>query len=268
MIRLILPFLLAMLLAGYAGAATVTLTGTCTGQILTPSNNTIYFYLSNTGNGTATNLLIVPRLSGLSTLEQSGNVSILYPNSNVSVSFATTNFSYPGTYVGGFYLQYSQGTSIYTATFPCAYSIGNKTQSLVRVQGSHLTPARFTLSISNFASSPVNTNITVLAPPEFSISPSTINLAMPPFTIENVSFNITSPKISNSFFTLSAIISYVSGGKHYVALSNNQLDFGPPTGGSSPLFLIIATSSVVVVLIVLIAVALVKRRGEKKRKQS
>ena len=264
--QLLIAFVALAALFGYSGASTVTLTGTCTGQTLTANNSTLYFYLSNTGDGTATNLLIVPRLFGLSTYEQSENLSALGSSSNVSFAFHTSDFSYPGTYVGGFLLEYDQGSSQYLSTFPCMYSVLNSTRSLLSVQSSNITPKRLTLSLASLSSVPLNVTAFVLAPPTFTINPANLTLRMPPDSISTMLFNITSPHISGASFTISAIISYVSGGRHYGYLLNNVLLFPVGSGGSHPAYLLIALiAGIVAVILVLIAVALVKRRGEKKQ---
>ncbi len=266
--QLIVAFVVLAALLGYAGASTVTLTGTCTGQTLTANSSTLYFYLSNTGDGAATNLLIVPRLFGLSTYEQSENLSALDPASNASFAFHTSNFSYPGTYVGGFILEYEQGSSQYISTFPCMYSILNSTRSLVSVQSSNITPKRLTLSLASLSSVPLNVTAFVLAPPTFTIKPANQTLRMPPDTISTMLFNITSPHMSGVSFTIGAIISYVSGGKHYAYLVDNVLLFPSGSGGSNSGYLLIALIvGVVAVILILIAVALVKRKKEKQHEK-
>src|ERR1700733_1000124 len=100
----ILPILL---LLSIAGASTVTLTGSCYATIINQTNNYIQFNITNSGNGTATNLIIEPVVSGASLVNSTPiTIPLVAPNGAYPQKIYLDNFTIPGSYVEQFIVKY------------------------------------------------------------------------------------------------------------------------------------------------------------------
>ncbi|MEM3227591.1 MAG: hypothetical protein QXK65_01420 [Candidatus Micrarchaeaceae archaeon] len=258
-------FALALLTVNYSSAAAIlTMTGTCRIPVLNPSNNTIYFYLSGTGNASATNLELVPRFTGVSISPPSETLSSFAPNENVSFSFNTSNFSTPGSYAGAFILEYAQGASTFITLFPCEYSIEKPTQSLLNVISMNVSRTRLSAAIFSLEDQAVNASIYVLAPPLFSVSPSVINVTMPPNSNYNATFSLKTSSLSaGTSLPVGLVVSYVKNGLHYSTISIGHIYFqAPPKINTVDIFVGLLAVAVVVIL-ALILVAAIRNRRER-----
>jgi len=108
------------LLASLAFAGTVVLTGTCASVV---KNNTVNFSIANSGNDSAYGLIVNPYISGANVI---GNYSIarLDPGSTANFAVRLSNITAKGTYVDYFVVDYQQGSSFFSAMFPCWLEFG------------------------------------------------------------------------------------------------------------------------------------------------
>jgi len=218
-LKLLLWGLSFLILTNIASAGTVSITGTC--QSALQPGNTLNFTIINTGNDTAYNLLLTPFIFGAKAENSSYPIGSLPPNQGITTLIPLTNFSTAGTYTDYFTLAYQQGTSVFTALFPCIVNLGKPTTS-----GMYLTTnttfnkgaAIINVSLFNDVRSNFTVNVSALFPPSFSfISQKSYLVEIGPYQTKKVQFQMNYLPGSGSY---TGAIS-----ESYVALNQSHSSF-------------------------------------------
>jgi len=252
-----------------AFSSTVTLTGTCYSKLVNSTDNYMTLNITNSGNGTATNLLIEPSLQGATT-----NTSILLPivapSSTYLEKIYFQNFTKPGSYVENFVTRYSQGSSTFITFFPCLVNINQNAPSAIGITSLALKNKLIRVNISNIADYPITAQISVYTPPSFTVLNSTKNITVNKDSNSNVSFSISTPQYTNAQFPIAVAVSYVNSNVHYSSLAVSSISFGGGTGsissileGNGILFVILA---IIIIIIVLIIFSILKNRKDEHNK--
>lgn len=267
--KLILPLLLVALL-GIAGASTVTLTGTCYSNLVNGTNNFIQFNLTNSGNGTATNLVIIPLVQGATTNNTAITIPVVSPGASYPEKVYLSNFSTPGTYVERFLVRYSQGTSTFETIFPCLTDFLVGTQSLLTVTNlAEVKNGSIVVNITNAAPYAVDSQVTLYAPPAFNVTTPIKNVSIDAHGVATVSFAVIPPSYTNAKFPISVGVAYMRNDVHYSTLAVTTIQFGgitksiTNTGGS---LLLLSLLGAVVLIIIMIVISIIISRGKKRRK--
>ncbi|MDE1868407.1 MAG: hypothetical protein KGH60_00340 [Candidatus Micrarchaeota archaeon] len=262
---LALTAVLAVLASSTAMASTVTLRGSCApNYLVNQTNNYIPFNITNLGNGTATNLLIVPVLQGASTPNATISIPIAGPGSSYAEKIFTSNYTVPGSYAEYFVTRYSQGTDTFVTIYPCLINIGQRAQSLLNILNINATSTLLNVSIANIATNSISMTVAAESPPTFTISSPVRNITIGPYTHTYISFNVTSPKYTSSSFPVAVSASYVQNGIHYATLGITTIRFGAASGGAQPGSSVnwfgILIIAVIIALIILIALSVLRKR--------
>ncbi len=266
-----LAFIIAlMMLVGISAASTVTLTGTCYAGLINQSNNYMQFNLTNSGNGTASSLLIEPVIDGASAINATISIPFVAPGSTYPERIYLDDFGLPGSYVERFVVSYSQGSASYITIFPCLVDMGQSAHSLLGITAITKTGNMIHVNISNIADYPINANVVVFSPPSFSISHPFENITVNQYSLTNISFSFASPQYTNSQFPIAIAVSYIRNNVHYATLGVATIAFG---AGSSSLLLslgnniiILVVAIIVVIIVALIIVSLMRNRRHGGRK--
>ena len=267
--KTIIAVLMVLLTAGAASAGTVTLAGTCSQNLVNSSARYTTFTLSNLGNQTATQLLVVPNFGGGIPTNSSQSISSLDPGQNTIMAFRFASFSTPGSYASSYSVSYSQGTSTFFVVFPCVLDFGSQTTSLIRIYNISLIGSTLSMQVINLGQSAVNANITVILPQSFAISPQNANVSFAPSASKRVSFSISHPSVSGASYGVAASASYVSGNLHYASMQPYLLGFQPSSAGSGAASFLsqylpyILIAAVVLLLLGLIIFASIRKRRMK-----
>jgi hypothetical protein len=260
-------FLLSLVLfAGLASASTVTLTGTCYSRTINQTNNYIQFNLTNSGNGTATNFLLAPEIEGASTTNSSILIPLIAPGGKYTRDIYLSNFTQPGSYAERFVARYSQGTSTFITLFPCLVNIDQNAQSLLGITSlTNTNSGKLIVNISNIADYPITAQISVYAPPDFTIENATKNITVNRYSLANTSFIVTTPKYTNAQFPVSVAVSYVEGNVHYATLAVTTISFGGGSGSATSFFnsgtlILVVIAAVIIIIIILIIISIMHGR--------
>jgi hypothetical protein len=261
-----------LIFIGISGASTVTLTGVCRSNLINQTNDYITFNLINSGNGTATNLLIEPEIYGASTQNSLLSIPIVAPGATYSNNVYLSNFTIPGSYVERFDTTYSQGASTFVTLFPCLVDIEKSAQSLIQIKNLSRKGSNITVNISSVAANPIDAQISVYAPPSFTVENPIKNTTIGGHSYSLESFGVSTPQYTNAEFPIVVTVSYISNGTHYATLGVTTISFGG-TGGSavsgSGNFLLIGIVAIIIIILILILISvLVNRRKHKKISES
>ncbi|MGI0100525.1 MAG: CARDB domain-containing protein [Candidatus Micrarchaeaceae archaeon] len=271
--KLLIAFL-AIAMIGITSASTVTLTGTCRAAIVNRTNNYISFGITNSGNGTATNLLIEPLIDGATVKASNATISIplVAPGASYSENVYISNFTIPGSYVARFVARYSQGSSTFETIFPCLVSLGQSAQSILAVTNISSKSGNMSVIISNIADYPIMAQVSVYAPPEFSVAIPAKNVTLDSYGTTKVSFAVSQPQFTDAEFPIAVGVSYVNSSIRYSSLAITTIKFGASSGGS-PLaqlggsLIVPASIAVILAIVALIIISIVANGRKKHRRQ-
>jgi hypothetical protein len=268
--RFLIVILSVLMLSGIAGASTVTLTGTCYTGIINKTSNYIQFNITNSGNGTATDLLIEPLIAGASTTNTSMLLPLVAPGGMYGEKIYLSNFSVPGSYVERFITRYSQGTSQFVTIFPCIANIGQQAPSLLAIAASQKGSGTIAVNVSNIANYSIDSQVSVYAPPEFTVSPQQKNVTVAQYGVTDVSFSYTAPKYTDAEFPMAVAASYVKNGVHYASLSVIVVKFGSGGTSSAPddWMVFAAAAAAVLIIMMLIVYSVIANRHKKNPDES
>ena len=270
-LQLAIIFIVALL--GMASASTVTLTGTCSSGIINSSNDHITFNITNSGNGTATELLLEPVIDGATVAPNNSTILIplVAPGGTYSERVYMSNFTMPGSYVERFIARYSQGSSTFETIFPCLVDMGQGAHSLLSVAPTNRN-GNVSVNITSIATYPINAIVSIYAPPEFTVSQQSKSTTVNNYGITRVYFNIKQPQISDAEFPIAVGVSYVNKSVHYSNVGITVAKFGGSSsgglmqlGGSLIIPIAAAIISIIVVLIFL-SIIVNRRKGIKANK--
>jgi len=255
-------------------ATTVSLTGGCLPAQANESTSYIAFNLANTGNGTATNLLVMPMLNGASTYNSVKNLSLIGPGNNATFKFYLHNFSLPGSYAEGFIVQYMQTGVTGFAVFPCMLNIGQQTTSQVSITRMRFSNGNLTATIFKLGGTTADVNVSVLAPPDFGISPKMRSISIQPGSFTNTTFRVLLPQNTqfvNASYSIAVMLSYTDSGLHYASYSTTVVSQNNGGGSSNfqlgNLLYVAMAAAVIAVIALIIASVIINKRRQSTGKQ-
>ncbi len=263
--------LVLMLLIGAASAGTVTLSGACSTKVINQTSNYTDFGLLNSGNETATSLVVVANYKGAITSNSEEAATSISPQQNLTFKFFFHNFSEPGSYAGSFTVGYTQDSSNFFAVFPCILQFENKTTSVVRFSDIHQSGNVLSANVINIGTMAVNATVSLILPPGFQYSPESANVSLGPSAQQAVYFVLSEPSLSGASYGAGAALSYMQGGMHYADAATFTIG-GSQSGSStltkSPYLPYEVAVVVIVVILVLIAVSVLLRKRARPQRQT
>ncbi len=263
--KALIAILIILLMAGAASAGTVTLAGTCSQSTINSSSDYTTFTLSNLGNQTAAQLLVVPSFFGGTPTNASQTIPALGPGQNATLTFRFASLSMPGSYASSYGVSYSQGTSTFFVVFPCMLDFITPVTSLIRIYNVSQSGSTLSMQVINLGQSAIQANVTVVLPQSFSTSPPNVTVSIAPSASKKVSFSVSHPSVSGANYGIAASASYAIAGTHYATIQPYTLSFLPSstTGSASSLsqyLLYIIIAVVILLLIGLIIFASIRKR--------
>ncbi len=252
-----------LLFLGVAGAGTVSITGTCSTGAINNASNYATFSLINSGNQTATGLLVLPKFGGATAINSSEPLQSLAPGQNVTMKFYFNNFSTPGSYAGSFTVAYAQGASSFFALFPCVLSFVNYTSGIVQISAINQSGNTISVSLVNLGAIPYNVSVGMLLPPEFHAYPTNQSVTAQPGAAQEVRFSLSEPPISQASYTIAAAVSYNANGMHYASIKQFLLSFYKGAAGAGQLaqyLPYVAALAVILVIVSMMAFSIIRKR--------
>ncbi len=248
----------------YAG--TVTLTGSCKNTL--QAGNTILGGLSNTGNDTAYNMVLVPRTVDAVPENSSFNIASMGPGSSYNLSVALENITAKGSFVDSILLSYQQGSLFVTDIFPCYLVMGNLSASsdiyISAISSFKNGVAAISVRAYNAGRIPLAANISIMLPPSFKFLTNTSFTAeLAPYSSSNFTF-AAQPETSASSVGGAVASSYILDGIHYSSIA--LITVRSQTSSSSGAFIYAFSAGVAVVIAAI--VALIFRAAHRNRKHS
>lgn len=249
-------------LLGITHAGTVVLTGTCSNYV---TNNTIYFTLSNSGNDSAYNLILSPLLTNATPMNSSYSINALNPGQNVSVQVKLKNISMQGTYADVFVLAYQQGSSSFSAIFPCLLSYPRSTTSEI-YSTAHVSAIKgegfINVSLFNAGRENITGNLSLIIPPTLSyISKSSYSFKLSPYNTINMSFSVKLPQGVASY-TGAVAVSYLLNGMHYSNMATFQIGNPASSALISTYYIVIIIGVVIIAIILILLLRSIRRKGK------
>lgn len=265
----ILPVLLMLSLMQLSAATTtVTLTGSCPTSIINQTNNYLQFNLSNSGNGTATNLFLVPQLEGAKTYNTVETLPLVGPGSNYSFRFYMYNFTEAGSDVEYIKASYSQGSSTFSTVFPCLVYMRVRAQSLLQISNVNRTGSKLSVSVVNIADFPIDANLSVEVPATFKIIPNSTAIHLDPNGQSRAVFNLSVPNYNDASFPIVASVSYSNSSVHYGSLMFYVVSFAAAPGSSGGISLVnMGIILIIIILIALILLSFIKKKPAPQKPQ-
>lgn len=248
--------------AAVANAGTVTLTGTCPSSVVNGSAN---FMLNNSGNESATNLVITLHFIGNVTSNRSVQVSSIGPSQGINATLPVSGNGSRGTFGSYFLVAYSQDSSVFSAIFPCLIDVGNGTASQVLVQSGVVrdsgNSSTVKVTLVNGGYGTVNASVDLVLPLGIAPLAETDRTVSVSSTSKNsIGFPISYAGGSGSY-TGAVVASYQDKGVNYATLSAVAIDTNSKGSGIMPgTILEYAVIAVVVLFLLLIGRSLLSRR--------
>ena len=257
--------IIVVAMIGFSGAiTTVSLTGTCSSNIINTTNHFLQFSLYNSGNGFASNLDIVPIFYGFSTSNAIETIPELGPNSSAYFSFNLYNFSLPGSYVESLLAYYQQGGSSFSTMYSCIVNVGRIAPSMLAISSGEFKNNIINVSITSLASYPINATVEVYAPPSsFKINNSIVNVSFSGYASKSILFKMIPPKYSNATMPIAVGVSYIKNGMHYANIGFVNVVLRS-SSSNSEFYIILATVAVIIIIAVLIVISIVKHSNRKR----
>ncbi len=255
------------LLFGVSAAGTVTLTGSCAVKNLT--GGAIFFNLSNSGNDTAYNLVITPFLQNVKTSRSFYGVNSLGPGAGSSTEVGINSISDYGVSTGYFLTSYQQGTDVFSAVFPCLYTLGTQTSSQVLITEKTAVSsdgnATVTVSAFNKGSGQEKVNVSLMLPPAFVYTGAsqyllTLGPVSTPSSTQNATFDLYISPSTQGSYSVAASASYKEGNLSHATLTTFVISGPAAATGSTSSLLVYGAALVVAILLALILMSLMRRR--------
>ena len=249
--------------ANFLYAGTVTLTGSCYHQI---NSNMIYFNISNSGNDTAYNPHIIPFIQNVKTNETSYIMSNIPPGGTDTVNITMENITANGSYGDYFLVAYQQGSSVFTATFPCLITFGKAAESqLLLSYVESYSRGNYTINVTatNAGTSPVQANFSLILSPGISHSRDVSNVYIKPFEVHNALFNVYFNGSADTSYSGAVVANYNANGTNFAAMTNIVLA-SVATGQHKTDYTILIYAIVIIIIVVLVLrIILVRMKGKK-----
>ncbi|HUC38804.1 MAG TPA: hypothetical protein VL944_01605 [Candidatus Acidoferrum sp.] len=266
--KAVFAMLAFVLVLGAATAGTVTLSGTCSSSLVNSTSNSVYLRLSNSGNESATNLLVIPKFGGASTYNATGSAPYISPGQNETFIFHFHNFTTPGSYIGAFTVQYSQDQSTFFAIFPCEVNFVNATHSLASIVNVSQVGNVLHVWVINIGTEQITANVSMLLPPQFQSSPQQVSVIMPPDSTAAANFTLSYPKMPGAAYTSAVALSYLQDGLHYSTADTYVISTSPSHAPLSQYSIYLIMVAVLMVIVALIAVSIAKNRQRKGKSEA
>ena len=253
---------------GISDGGTVTLTGTCTSAILTPSSNSITFSISNSGNDSAVGVSVTPVFPGMSVAATGSSQTLLPPGGILSYLFESSGMPENGSYAGHFYVTYDQGQSQFHAIFPCMVDIGGIATSDITVSSvKQLQNGSIVVAVDNSGNASLeNVSISSYAPEPLVITPHSLSVSLAPGT-STVVFSMPDKPPEGASYVSDFAVSYAFNGVHYASVYTYSIGASTASGNGISAYLIknivwLLLAVTIAALLVLIAASLLAKRGE------
>lgn len=259
-----------LLLSFTASAGTVVLTGTC---IAPPANSsTVMFNIANSGNDTATQMVINPLVVGANISSRSVSIGQLAPGANTTIRVNITGLSEPGVHAGYFTAVYQQGGSIISTVFPCLMPVHASTNSSLELtaNSSLSRSGTGTIKVTVYnAGLPVTAKVFLALAPMFNyMGPSSYNVSLAQYASENLTFTVSFPASLQLSYGAGAFATYSSGNESYASLgiftlvSQGQQQQTTSSQSDSSL-LLYGMVAIMATVVLLLAVSMSRRRRRK-----
>ena len=265
--------------AAHAAIPFAVLGGSCTPNVISHSGEPLVLNISDRGEAAATNMLIIPYISGATTPNATATSIGVQGFSSASFSFPLYNLSNYGAHIASFTVRYGVGENIepYYTSIACIYYIGRQTSSeleIANVSAGGTAKARnLSIMLYNLGSSTLNASVGVIAPFGFVINGSPAHAVVGPYKESNVTFGLaTNAAAQNGTFAMWAYATYVLGNLSYAEITPAEVPTEPPKKPGpaislgSPMLVPAATVAVVAVLVALVALSM-HRRGRRRKPQ-
>lgn len=248
---------------GNVSAGTVTLTGTCN----IPVHNNLTFKLANTGNDSASNLVLTPHIQNVQLSQSQYTAQSILENSTENFTVSFSNVTIPGSYSDYFVLAYLQGSDQpFTALFPCTVDLYNSTTSEVFVTSNVISKTLdriINVSLFNEGAENLSVNVSLLLPPTLG-SDSNIVVNMAPYQHRSLNFSVQNPQSGASYLAMVSA-QYEFSGMHYASQSIFAISGSVASTTSfsiSPYLPFLAIIVVILVVIALIVLGLRRSRSK------
>ncbi len=256
-----------LLLSFTASAGTVVLTGTC---IAPPANSsTLAFSIANSGNDSATQMVINPTVFGANVSLHSISIGQLSPGANYTVEINITNVSAPGMHAAYYTAVYQQGSSIFSTVFPCLVPVHTATNSSLELttNSSVSGSGTETVNVTVYnAGSPVTARVFLALSPLFRyIGPDFYNVSLAQYESRNLTFKFSVPASLTLSYSAGAFATYTYDNKSYGSMSTFSIaaEGQPPakTASQGTFSLLLYGMVVVIVAVVALLVFAIARRS-------
>jgi hypothetical protein len=155
--------------------------------------------------------------------------------------------------------------------FPCLVRINQNAQSIIAI--TNITTSKngdnLSVRISNIEDYPINAQLSIYAPPDFTIANASRNITLKAYSSTNTSFMLSTPQYTNSEFPIIAAASYVSNNVHYATLAETTISFGGAAGSSPSTLtdnlLLFGIVALIIIIIILIVLSVIMKKGKRKK---
>jgi hypothetical protein len=249
-----------------SAASTVTLTGGCPLYLINSSRSYITFNITNTGNGTASDLQLNAVFPGIDAHNTTQIIPTVAPDTNYYKDFYLDKLIGEGSYAVNINATYVQSGSNYATVFPCIIYIGSLSGGPL-LESVSVTGHIMNVTIRNTAAQSIEAQVTAVVPPSFSVKNATKAVTIAPDGKASVTFDVVTPNYNDASFPLIGELSYEANSTHYAQMASAALVFGSPvttTGGGGIGLVTLVLIIIIVVILVLIAVSFYLRMNAHK----
>lgn len=251
-----------LLLLGAASAGTVTLSGTC--SVATNNSSSFNFTIANSGNDTASNLVLTPSIFGAKPSNSSYVVQYLGPGSQMTFNISVTNIAEPGAHAVYVTAVYQQGSSsVFTTLFPCVVPLLVPTASQVLLAVNTTIGSSgnevVTALLHNGGANAADVNVSLVVPPTLTYaSPKSYVISLAPYGNANATFQFTLPKSQEASYIGVVFASYSNSNMLFT--TGRTLLVLPPGPLSYSVYLIAGAVALVVIVAALIVYSIFRKR--------
>ena len=214
--------------------------------------------MNNSGNDTAYNLHILPTIYNTTTSSSYYTISSLAPENSYVANILLSNITANGTYLDYITVSYQQGSSVFSALFPCLEDFFTPTQSQI-ILTDNITQNNgvYNINVSTFNAgrSLVYVNDSIILPPGFTYLTPTFNRTeINGLNHTSIIFRVKGSSSTGSYSGAIAS-SYVENGLMYstflsIVLALNSSGNTPSSGISLFYIVIIVVIALFVILII------------------
>ncbi len=244
-----------------ASASTVTLTSSCSNIAVGNSGKYVNFTISNSGDGTATSMILTAAQQGLYS-NTVNNVTSLPPGSAETFRFYLTNVTYPGSYGFGVYALYMQGQQSFIVSFPCVVSFMNSSGSQLAITNASVANRQITAQVMNLARHSINATTYFIASPITGLSTNPTAFSIAAGDLHPIKAEVAVSKL-NITVPVAILVTYVENNMSYTSMSTVNVSLTSSNGFDLTTMVLVAIIAVVVALIIASIAATIRKRGAK-----